>query len=110
MLVSPQPQPLLETALTLVEAADAEGQNFPQLRAGVAMGEALGRFGDWYGAPVNLASRVTAVAQPASVLATSAVHDAAADSFAWSSGGRKRLKGIEQGVTLYRCRRLESVE
>jgi adenylate cyclase len=110
MLVSPRPEPLLETALVLVEAADAEGQDFPQLRAGVAMGEALGRFGDWYGAPVNLASRVTAVATPASVLATQTVHDAAPETFAWSRVGRKRLKGIEQGVALYRCRRREPVE
>ena len=110
MLVSRQPEPLLETALGLVEAADAEGEGFPQLRAGVAMGEALGRFGDWYGATVNLASRVTTVAEPASVLATSAVHEATRDSFAWSAAGRKRLKGIEQNVALYRCRRLEPVE
>src|SRR3954452_21961694 len=60
MLVSPEPEPLVHAVLDLVEAADAEGEEFPQLRAGVASGAALSRAGDWYGQPVNLASRITA--------------------------------------------------
>ena len=34
-----------------------EGEDFPLLRAGVATGMALPRSGDWYGRPVNIASR-----------------------------------------------------
>ena len=49
-----------------VDAADAEGEDFPQLRAGVARGEALARAGDWFGRPVNLASRITDIARPGS--------------------------------------------
>jgi adenylate cyclase len=104
MLVSPEPGPLLETALRLVDAADAQGEGFPELKAGVASGEALYRFGDWYGSPVNLASRVTDIAKPASVLATAAVRDAASDGFAWSFAGRRRLKGFPEQMALYRCR------
>ena len=70
MLVSPVPGPLVEAALTLVERADEQGDGFPPLRAGLAGGVALSRGGDWYGRPVNLASRVTAVARAGSVLAT----------------------------------------
>jgi adenylate cyclase len=110
MFVSPKPEPLLDTALKLIDATEEEGRDFPLLKAGVASGEALNRWGDWYGSPVNLASRVTAVAYPTSVLATKEVRDNAAASFAWSAVGRKRLKGIEQDVALYRCRRLEPVE
>jgi adenylate cyclase len=106
MFVSPEPEPLLEHALHLVDAADAQGEGFPQLKAGVAFGEALYRWGDWYGSPVNLASRVTDVAKPASVLATAGVRDAATESFDWSFAGNRRLKGIPDQVTLYRCRRL----
>src|SRR6185437_4927639 len=67
MLASPEPEPLLGAALSLIAAADAEGEDFPQLRAGAAMGQALPRAGDWFGRPVNLASRITAVARPSSL-------------------------------------------
>src|SRR5262249_28645589 len=69
MLASVEPAPLLETALNLLDAADAEGEDFPQLRAGAALGPALSRAGDWFGRPVNLASRITQVARPGSLLA-----------------------------------------
>ena len=69
------------------------------------MGEALNRFGDWYGSPVNVASRVTAVAKASSVLTTEAVRDAAGDRFTWSDAGKRRLRGIREDVALYRCRR-----
>ncbi len=108
MFVSPEPEPLLETALHLVDAADAKGESFPQLKAGVASGEALYRWGDWYGSPVNLASRVTDVAKPASVLATAGVREAARKGFDWSFAGRRRLKGIPDQVALYRCQKLAS--
>jgi adenylate cyclase len=105
MLVSPEPGPLLDAALTLVERAGSPGNDLPELKAGVAMGEALNRFGDWYGSPVNLASRVTAIAHPSSVLTTAEVRNAVGDRFAWSSMGKQKLKGIRDGVPLYRCRR-----
>ena len=64
MVVGPEPGPVVEAALALVEAAENEGEDFPLLRAGVASGQALARAGDWYGRPVNLASRITAIARP----------------------------------------------
>ena len=106
LLVSPEPAPLLESALALVAAADDEGEHFPQLRVGVASGPALRRAGDWYGRSVNLASRVTNVARPGSVLATREVHDAAREAFHWSYAGDRRLKGVSGAVPLYRARRL----
>ena len=69
MLASPEPEPLLGAALALIDAADAEGDYFPQLRAGAALGPALLRAGDWFGRPVNLASRITSIARPGSLLA-----------------------------------------
>jgi adenylate cyclase len=106
MLVSPVPGPLVEAALTLVERADEQGDGFPPLRAGLAGGVALSRGGDWYGRPVNLASRVTAVARPGSVLATNEVRDATGDDrYSWSRAGRWELKGFRERVPLYRVRR-----
>jgi adenylate cyclase len=110
MLVSPDVPPLLEVALELVDAANAEGRDFPQLRVGLAWGPALNRAGDWYGRPVNIASRVTAIARPGSVLATREVRDAANAEYRWSSAGARSLKGVDGPVRLYRARRLQSDE
>jgi adenylate cyclase len=105
MLVSPDAPALLEVALDLVDAADAAGEDFPQLRIGVARGAALSRAGDWYGRPVNIASRITTIARPGSVLATRAVRDAAGNGYRWSSAGARSLKGVDDPVRLYRVRR-----
>lgn len=106
MLVSQEVAPLVDAALSLVEAiADAE---LPELRAGVASGPAHIRAGDYYGHSVNLASRVTGVARPGSVLCTEAVRDRAGPQFAWSFAGRHKLKGVAEPVALFRARRLES--
>ena len=102
MFVSPKPGPLVEVALALLEGAQAA--DLPTLRAGVAVGPALPRAGDFYGHAVNLASRVTVVARPGSVLCTQEVRDAAPDEFEWSSAGRHKLKGVSSAVVLYRAR------
>ena len=102
MLVSPEPEPLVEAALGLVGEAERQRETMPALRVGIASGSAVPESGDWFGAPVNLASRVTDVARPASVLTTQAVRDAAEPSFKWSYAGRRRFKGIAAPVALYR--------
>ena len=88
MFVSPEPRPLLDLALDLVDAAE-EDDEFPQLRAGLASGLAVGRWGDWYGRPVNLASRVCSRARPGSVLVTEPVADACE---ATATGSRRRAR------------------
>jgi adenylate cyclase len=106
MLASPEPEPLLDAALSLIDAADAEGEDFPQLRAGAALGRALPRAGDWFGRPVNLASRITSIARPGSVLAEREVREAAPEAYGWSYAGERRLRGIREPVPLFRARRL----
>jgi adenylate cyclase len=101
MFVSPEPEPLLGLALDLVDAAE-DDEEFPQLRAGLASGLAVGRWGDWYGRPVNLASRVCSRARPGSVLVTEPIADAW-DGYRFSAAGQKRLKGIG-AVPLWRVR------
>ena len=78
MFVSREPAPLVAAALTLVEAVEREPTS--GLAPGIALGAALLRAGDYYGHAVNLASRVTGVARPGSVLCTEEVHDAAAEA------------------------------
>jgi adenylate cyclase len=106
MLVSPEPAPLVAAALAL--CAGAERAELPSLRAGIALGPALERAGDVFGHTVNLASRVTGVARPGSVLCTEEVRDAAAEQFAWSFAGRFGLKGVAHHVPLHRARPLRA--
>jgi adenylate cyclase len=74
MLVSPDAEKLLNNVLDLMEAAGAV--HFPRLRAGIASGLAVTRAGDWYGSPVNLASRVTGVAPRLAMCPASHGHSA----------------------------------
>lgn len=104
MFVSPEEGPLLDLAIDLVDAAEADDE-FPQLRAGLASGLAIGRWGDWYGRPVNLASRVCSRARPGSVLVTEPIAETCeGDGYRFSAAGEKRLKGIG-AVPLWRARR-----
>jgi adenylate cyclase len=104
MLASREVEPLVEAALSLLEGV--QEADLPSVRAGVASGRALPRAGDIYGPAVNLASRVTGIARPGSVLCTKEVRDATEDAFEWSFAGKYRLKGIGSSVPLYRARRL----
>ncbi|HEV7528920.1 MAG TPA: adenylate cyclase regulatory domain-containing protein [Solirubrobacteraceae bacterium] len=105
MLASPDPEPLLGAALRLIDAAEGEGEEFPQLRAGAAIGQALPRAGDWFGRPVNLASRITAVARPGSLLVERELRESIDGPYRWSFAGERRLRGIRGPVALYRARR-----
>jgi adenylate cyclase len=104
MLVSDDADPLVQAALRLVETAEAEGEAFPSVHAGIAYGEALPRGGDWYGRPVNLASRITDFARPGSVVADAGVREVADGDYDWSRIGPRRLKGIRGNVELFRVR------
>lgn len=106
MFVSPEPQPLLDVVVKLVEAVDSDN-DFPRLRAGVASGMAVSRAGDWFGSPVNVASRVTSVARPGTVLAADSVWDVIGErgEFSGSFAGARHLKGIKGEVKLFRIRR-----
>lgn len=96
---------LVEALLELVARAAEEGDEFPPLRAGAAVGEVVQQSGDLYGRPVNLASRITGVARPGSVLVSEAARDLLEpDRWSFSDAGYKQLKGISGAVRLYRVR------
>ena len=105
MMVSTEATPLLEAGLALIAAAEAEGEEFPVLRAGLATGPTLPQSGDYYGRSVNLASRITGVARPGSVLVEGATREALGEGFSYSFIGERRLKGIDSRVKLFRTRR-----
>jgi adenylate cyclase len=109
MFASRESPPLLDAVLRLVESAATE--EIPPLRAGIARGQALGRGGDWYGRPVNLAARITSFARPDSVVVDQAVKDSIAKAngrpFDFSFAGKRRFKGIDGEVAVHRVRRAD---
>ena len=109
MMVCVEAEPMLEAATRLIEAAEAEGDEFPYLRAGLAYGPTLAQAGDYYGRSVNLASRITGVARPGSVLVDAATKDRVEGEFTYSFAGERRLKGIDSRVKLFRARRRREV-
>ena len=109
MFASRESEPLLESVLELIGAVGRE--EIPPLRAGVARGQALGRAGDWYGRPVNLAARITNFAWPDSVVVDQQVKDSIAQSnglpFEFSFAGKRKFKGFEGEVPVHRVRRAD---
>jgi adenylate cyclase len=109
MLVSGGAEPMVEAALRMVEAAEREATSFPRLRAGIAHGSVHVQAGDYYGRPVNLASRLTGVARPGSVLLDEAAKEEAGPAFGYSYAGERHLKGFDARTKLFRARHKESV-
>jgi adenylate cyclase len=104
MFVCSEPEPMLAASLALIAAAEAEGDEFPLLRAGLARGPVLPQSGDYYGRPVNLSSRITGVARPGSVVVDSGVKEAVEEGYSYTYIGERRLKGIDSRVKLFRAR------
>ena len=95
-----------DAVFALMDAAEAEGEAFPAVHAGVSYGQALRRWGDYYGSAVNRAARIAERARPSSVLADACVREVAGDDerFVWSDAGAKRLKGVPDPVPVLRVR------
>jgi class 3 adenylate cyclase len=97
----------LECALAIQEGiADriAAGQE-PQLRVriGMAAGEPVDHNDDLFGSTVNLASRLSGVAQPGEILVSDAVRElGAAGGYAFEGGEPVSLKGFAEAVPVFR--------
>ncbi|HEX4816943.1 MAG TPA: adenylate/guanylate cyclase domain-containing protein [Nonomuraea sp.] len=72
LFVADKAHPAAEIALRLVET-HARGKGMPELRVGLASGPVIWRMGDVFGTTVNLASRLTALALPGTILADPAM-------------------------------------
>ncbi len=104
MFSSPDPAALADTVLELLDLVAEQDDELPGVRAGMSWGPAVSRAGDFYGRPVNLASRLTGVARPGSLLAAADALTPLEESFQISDAGHKRLKGIDGAVHIYRVR------
>lgn len=76
---------------------------FPSVRVGMNTGPAVERRGDWFGAAVNVAARVSGAAAGGEVLLTEATRLAAGplDSIQLLARGRRALKNVSEPVRLY---------
>lgn len=94
-----------EIALALIELTELD-EVLPTVRAGLAFGPLLAREGDYFGPVVNLASRLTEVARPGSVLASEAVGTGLAsdDRFRVHRISARRIRDIGR-VEVYRLER-----
>jgi adenylate cyclase len=68
-----------EVGLTATEMGADDEDKFPMVRAGLAFGPVVRRLGDVFGPTVNIASRLTSVARPGTVLIDRGAHDALTD-------------------------------
>jgi adenylate cyclase len=77
MFSAVDPADAVAMGLELLEAIGPDA-GYPALRVGLATGEVLAREGDLFGPAVNLASRLVAMARPATMLVDAATRDAVA--------------------------------
>lgn len=83
----------------------AEGFRYP-VRVGIAHGEVVGLYGDYYGATVNLAARLVREAEPSSVVASQSVWERAQNGFRFEPMSLSSVKGFDEAVTAFRVNRI----
>ncbi len=95
LFLADSPGAAAEAALTLLEAFGGD-EAVPDLRVGLATGLVIARMGDVFGTTVNLASRLTSLARPASALVDVATaEDLAGDPrFETVALWRRPLRGL----------------
>lgn len=78
---------------------------FPIVRVGMHTGSAVERGGDWFGAAVNLAARVSGAAGGDEVLLTGATREAAGQlaTIELHRRGRQRFKNVRDPIAIYRA-------
>jgi class 3 adenylate cyclase/DNA-binding transcriptional MerR regulator len=105
MLVFPDPARAVTFGVGIQAAATAEPR-FPALRIGAHVGPVLYREGDYLGANVNLAARVTSASSRNQFAVTDAVRHAVDDpECEFVSLGPRSLKGVGEAVELFAVRK-----
>ena len=101
MFASPDPASAVGLLGRLWRRCRAE-QNFPLPRTGAHHGRAIARGGDYFGAAVNLATRVASLAGGGTLLATGTVTDAArAAGLDVVELGHRRFRNMAQPVSVF---------
>jgi adenylate cyclase len=101
MLASRDAEVLTRAVLELLARRGAPSSELPPLRAGGALGETVRRGGDYFGHTVNVASRLTSVAEPHEFAVNEAIARSAPDSADWRDGGTPDLRGVKERVEVF---------
>ena len=102
MLRAGDPAAAIRLALRIVNDVGAQ-HGFPLVRVGMHTGPAVERAGDWFGATVNLAARVSAAASGGEALLTATTRDAAGDvaGVELREHGRRTFRNVSTPVQVY---------
>lgn len=107
LFVADDPAAAAELALLLTELGEDRDDPFPSVRAGVAYGEVVNRLGDVFGPVVNIASRLTSVARPGSVLVDAGAYEAlSGHSRPQETDPDRDEPESDPGTSAYRFRRM----
>jgi adenylate cyclase len=95
MFVADDPEAGVRIGMELVANARSD-RLLSELKVGLATGPVLARDGDYFGAAVNLASRITGITRPSAVVVTDEVRDAIGsdESIRWRNLRRCYLRNI----------------
>jgi adenylate cyclase len=99
----PDPRESALAALEMVEGTREAG--LPPAHVGVAAGPVVMQDGDYFGRTVNLAARISGVAESSEVLVTTEVVEKSSDDVRFQEIGDAELKGFAAPVALHRARR-----
>jgi class 3 adenylate cyclase/YHS domain-containing protein len=110
MLVFHDAASAITAALEIEEATSSEPQ-FPATHSGIHCGRVLYREGDYVGAVVNIASRLSGEAERHQTVVTADARDEAKglEEVAFVALGKRKLKGVADAVELFEVRRLQQV-
>lgn len=104
MLIFRDPASAVSCGLSVM-AMTARESNFPDVRLGAHAGPALYREGDYLGATVNLAARVTSQAERGQFLVTNSARQAEPTSaVSFASVGQRSMKNVAEPVELFEVR------
>lgn len=97
MIVSASPDHLLSTAIMLIQNC-SKANNFLQLHGGLHYGKILKRNNNYFGAPVNLTSRIAAKANKGSFWCSAQFINSLSDIsvFTFSSKGKHIFKNVSE--------------
>ena len=108
MFVAPDPATLMNTVVGLMSHPDARNSGL-SARGGLAYGRVIAQDGDFFGPPVNLASRLVSAAEPNTLLLAPALAERLAGQWPLESIPDLTLRGIDEPVSASVLRVFEPV-
>ncbi|HVE76047.1 MAG TPA: adenylate/guanylate cyclase domain-containing protein [Actinomycetota bacterium] len=103
MFVAPDADSTLRAAVAIIDRVQ-QHDDLPKVRAGLDFGGVVTVGGDYFGRPVNVASRITGYARAGSIMFSEGFREALTEEYDVVRLGPRRLKNLGL-VSLYRLRK-----